>query len=1235
MGELADEAEGGSSALDQTLAQFIFPGSANAGTYGIREWDPLDPFLSPVLACDKCMAGNPLRVFLQIPGVDVVAGFVGQRFAKSQKRTMLQQLQDGARAFDLRFFRATAADAARSPELVAGQFYIHRTLAGAPSTQIFADLATFLNQSGHDREIVLLNFSQMYEGSDDMGTASLESLFTQMRSTVGASRFAPENLGDVATLAQLAAQGRQVVVSYQGSTPLNDPAIASLVWPPIASRNFESPDVNPFGGYPKADTWKTEGLLLDKMRTLASRRPDESKMYQMSVAMDADNNSDFPGMLPRALFCNMFNGVITDTALGSALNGLLDNSPVGQIPTNLKQLLKDFVQDFLTGAIAAAAAELLLEGAGVCPAVNNDWDRFTSLEEVAGFTNPKLLPSLVGLRRNDVNIVLADYYTTPFTAEAKRLNQGAARLTVTIRNVAELECHDCLPPTNPDYYPEIVFRPNGSVAPANWHDWPYYPNAHETLDPGHFSQWGGPWLETRGRNINPNWRAMRSVAPTTAFVDVQFRIWDQDDNLCPAPLWCGPDDISKLNGSSTVVGFRENVWDTGTNTVRVGNRTAWSAGPTGFWVYDSSRVTYTVDVCQWSLIPGQPATTKLCGYAGFVGNTAPDAQISSFNLPGTPLEGRRLDVLGQGTEHDPTLNADGDPIGMLASWEWDCAYTGVPDEFELNRGCTNAETYFAPDGGEAVDPSPRGLRFYVTDGPANRVLAFRVTDKGGLTSPIATWPYTVTNDPPAVLFPQYTIVQDGNAQRVISTATFTDRGVEDGPFTCEWWDGPVGSGTLLPASVIVEDQGITYSLDIFGNDIATGQHKCTGTVDVSYGPHVIYFRVLDKDGAPSAPALGYARAITLTSNITLAAGLGSPALSNVNSPVIGNYTRAWTGAMVDGAVAAQSGVPGELEWSQMQATITGPGRLTFWWRISGDQYDELQFFVEPGQFNPTRFRNIFTDTVGWRQETVDILAGVHTLVWNFKNGFEGATNLGRGWVRDVVLTPVVITVSAPVVPGVWNELYPDTTFTQSGGTNPTTWAVTSGALPNGLTLSPAGLLSGTPTQVGEFPVTITATDSLGFFGSGPFTLSISPPGDHAECDGLPRWDDGHRVSGHDDHAKRRRGAGDVCRDGRRVAAGADALWRRDGQRHADVAGDFRVHGDSDRCERVHRRAHLHRDHHSRRERRGNGTDRRGARVAARRSDRRGERHGDHLRPEPGGPDDRVDGRAYSRSRRTS
>ena len=46
-----------------------------------------------------------------------------------------------------------------------------------------------------------------------------------------------------------------------------------------------------------------------------------------------------------------------------------------------------------------------------------------------------------------------------------------------------------------------------------------------------------------------------------------------------------------------------------------------------------------------------------------------------------------------------------------------------------------------------------------------------------------------------------------------------------------------------------------------------------------------------------------------------------------------------------------------------------------------------------------------------------------------------------------------------------------------GGIMPWKWQVTDGVLPAGLALSPEGALSGIPAAVGEFPFTVTVTDS--------------------------------------------------------------------------------------------------------------------------------------------------------------
>jgi hypothetical protein len=79
----------------------------------------------------------------------------------------------------------------------------------------------------------------------------------------------------------------------------------------------------------------------------------------------------------------------------------------------------------------------------------------------------------------------------------------------------------------------------------------------------------------------------------------------------------------------------------------------------------------------------------------------------------------------------------------------------------------------------------------------------------------------------------------------------------------------------------------------------------------------------------------------------------------------------------------------------------------------------------------------------------------------------------------------VISLSPSTLPdGTVGAGYPATSLTATGGTNPYSYLVTSGNLPDGLTLTAAGALSGTPTSAGSFNFVVTATDSA---ASGPFT----------------------------------------------------------------------------------------------------------------------------------------------------
>ena len=65
------------------------------------------------------------------------------------------------------------------------------------------------------------------------------------------------------------------------------------------------------------------------------------------------------------------------------------------------------------------------------------------------------------------------------------------------------------------------------------------------------------------------------------------------------------------------------------------------------------------------------------------------------------------------------------------------------------------------------------------------------------------------------------------------------------------------------------------------------------------------------------------------------------------------------------------------------------------------------------------------------------------------------------------------------------------TITGSGGTAPYTFVVTIGPLPGGLTLTPGGVLAGTPLAAGTFPFTVRGTDANGCVAQLPYNFFVA------------------------------------------------------------------------------------------------------------------------------------------------
>ncbi len=86
----------------------------------------------------------------------------------------------------------------------------------------------------------------------------------------------------------------------------------------------------------------------------------------------------------------------------------------------------------------------------------------------------------------------------------------------------------------------------------------------------------------------------------------------------------------------------------------------------------------------------------------------------------------------------------------------------------------------------------------------------------------------------------------------------------------------------------------------------------------------------------------------------------------------------------------------------------------------------------------------------------------------------GLSGCGKGTVPITVMPLSVANSSLPVA--IINKSY-STTLTPKGGLGPYSWAIISGSLPSGITMSTSGVFSGTATSTSSSDITVQVTDS--------------------------------------------------------------------------------------------------------------------------------------------------------------
>jgi hypothetical protein len=133
-----------------------------------------------------------------------------------------------------------------------------------------------------------------------------------------------------------------------------------------------------------------------------------------------------------------------------------------------------------------------------------------------------------------------------------------------------------------------------------------------------------------------------------------------------------------------------------------------------------------------------------------------------------------------------------------------------------------------------------------------------------------------------------------------------------------------------------------------------------------------------------------------------------------------------------------------------------------------------------------------------------VISGTSTASGVFNFMVQLIDGLGATATREVSIN----VASALVIGTTWlpngpsDALY-SATLVAHGGTPPYLWSIQNGSLPPGLTLSSAGVISGSPSVVTDASFVVRATDSVGVATARAFSLRILPPALVFGVDSLP------------------------------------------------------------------------------------------------------------------------------------
>lgn len=185
---------------------------------------------------------------------------------------------------------------------------------------------------------------------------------------------------------------------------------------------------------------------------------------------------------------------------------------------------------------------------------------------------------------------------------------------------------------------------------------------------------------------------------------------------------------------------------------------------------------------------------------------------------------------------------------------------------------------------------------------------------------------------------------------------------------------------------------VTYQWSFNGSDIYDGTDSSCVISDVTpdlFGYYSV--RVMNPFGT------AYSEPVLLTQKNDIGSAIGDPGVGWIYDPGSWNTQNQIKHGQ---AAAIQSQPTYDSSASAIDNTVTGPGTLSFWWRVSSEtNYDLLQFSIN-GEVQAT-----ISGNTGWRYCKFRVPAGTAGLDWMYSKDGDTAWGLDCGWISGVVFTP--------------------------------------------------------------------------------------------------------------------------------------------------------------------------------------------------------------------------------------